>query len=411
MADNEQKNSANLGELFLEFGAKGLGGLIKGLNSVSATFLLTKNAGQQMLQPLANMSKQAGQSVVALDKLNSVTGISVGQLQALKQWSTLNNIDFNDYIGQVHSLQNALARMSLGDASSIKGFAMLGLNPADFNPSKPLENMKKVENAMRRMYKQGGEGAKYQIALALQLLGLNEDLAYSYTRANKQIDKSLLLTGKQQEKLREQQEAWNSLKVASGSFFEKAISNTGWLTNGINNLAKAFKLLIHNMDEYNARKERGEVTTEEENFRNTRKIINNSSVIGGIGLGAISGARIGSVAGPYGAIGGTVLGALIGGVGAIGLNTGVNASSDYLIESYHKNKGLNKNIPQPKMLQNKNVLPNQISKNTTTNINYDITVKQDIKGNNAQEIADLSFNEFQNAIGTTIQVQAGSYMV
>ena len=254
MADEQAKNSANLGELFVEFGSKGMGGLIKGLNSVSASFLLTKNAGQQMLQPLANMSKQAGQGVVALDKLNSVTGISVKQLQGMKQWATLNNIDFSDYIGQVHSLQNALGRMALGDSGAIQGFAMLGLNPADFNPAKPLENMQKVKKAMLDMYKRGGEGAKYQISLALQLLGLNEDLAYSFLNANKQVDKSLILTEKQSEKLREQQGAWNELKVATESFFSKAISNADWLKTGVDKVTDGVKWLVEFLDANNNKK-------------------------------------------------------------------------------------------------------------------------------------------------------------
>lgn len=254
MADEQAKNSANLGELFVEFGSKGMGGLIKGLNSVSASFLLTKNAGQQMLQPLANMSKQAGQGVVALDKLNSVTGISVKQLQHMKQWSTLNNIDFNDYIGQVHSLQNAIGKMALGDSGAIQGFAMLGLNPADFNPAKPLENMQKVKNAMLDMYKRGGEGAKYQISLALQLLGLNEDLAYAFLNANKQVDKSLILTEKQSQKLREQQDAWNDLKVASDAFYSKAISNADWLKTGVDKVTNSVKWLVEFLDANNNKK-------------------------------------------------------------------------------------------------------------------------------------------------------------
>lgn len=398
MADNEQKNSANLGELFVEFGSKGLGGLIKGLNSVSASFLLTKNAGQQMLQPLANMSKQAGQSVVALDKLNSVTGISVSQLQATKQWATLNNIDFSDYIGQVHSLQNAIAKMYLGDASSTKGFRMLGLNFADFNPSKPLENMKQIENAMRRMYKQGGEGAKYQIALALQMLGLNEDLAYSYTRANKQIDQSLLLTDNQNKKLREQQEAWNDLKVASGSFFDKLISNTGILTSAIEWTTDKFKKLVNFIDSNKEKRIDVIINTIHNIVNKGAKDISHFSKSLGVDLRYGTKENLQSNYDKMNFL-------QKGGYKILSFAEDmINAEKKY-------QKGLNKNIPQPKMLQNKNGLPNQISKNTTTNINYDITVNQDIKGSNAQETADLSFNEFQNAIGTSIQVQAGSYMV
>lgn len=396
MADNEQKNSANLGELFVEFGSKGLGGLIKGLNSVSATFLLTKNAGQQMLQPLANISKQAGQSVVALDKLNSVTGISVGQLQALKQWSTLNNIDFNDYIGQVHSLQNALARMSLGDASSIKGFAMLGLNPADFNPYKPLENMKKVENAMRRMYKQGGEGAKYQIALALQLLGLNEELAYSYTRANKQIDKSLLLTDKQQEKLREQQEAWNGLKVASESFFNKLMANAGIFEKFINGATNAFKDLVAFIDANREKKitiiadivitgaknllhfikwfslvnEEGEFKPDKNhNFlmSNSIRALNFSNDVSNELLRRV----------------------------------GITPISDRLKEAQDKRL-------VPTSFQKPNAISNNISKNTTTNVNYNIAINQEITGNDMNEIA---YNVSNSTEKSLIQVITGSNMV
>ena len=46
MADNKSGASHELGNLFVDIGSSGLGSLLKGLNSLSATFMLTKNAAQ-----------------------------------------------------------------------------------------------------------------------------------------------------------------------------------------------------------------------------------------------------------------------------------------------------------------------------------------------------------------------------
>lgn len=248
MADNGQKQGSSLGELFIEFGSKGLPGLVKGLNTVSASFLLAKNAGQQMIQPLANMSKQASQGIVGLEKLNSVTGISVKQLDHLRRWTKLNNLDFNDYIGQVHSLQNALDKMYLGDSQSLQGFSLLGLNPAELNPSKPLEAMEKIGQKIRQIQKSGREEDKHRASIALQLIGLNEELVYTYEKANKQVDKSIDLTDKQRKNLEEQNTAWNKLNDASGQFFQKAIASQEWFTKLIDKSADAIKGLVRFID-------------------------------------------------------------------------------------------------------------------------------------------------------------------
>ena len=50
--DNNNQGGAQskLGELFVDFGTKGLGNLVKGLNKIQAQFLLTKNAGEQFVK-------------------------------------------------------------------------------------------------------------------------------------------------------------------------------------------------------------------------------------------------------------------------------------------------------------------------------------------------------------------------
>lgn len=414
MADEQAKNSANLGELFVEFGSKGMGGLIKGLNTVSASFLLTKNAAQQMLSPLANMSKQAGQGVVGLDKLNSVTGISIKQLQRLKQWTTLNNIDFNDYIGQVHSLQNALGRMALGDSGAIQGFAMLGLNPSDFNPAKPLENMQKVKNAMLSMYQSGGEKAKFQIALALQLLGLNEDLAYAFMNANKHIDESILLTKEQTDNLRDQNDAWNALKVASSSFFEKVIAESGWLTKGIEKATEKIVDLIHKFDEYNQKKRQGLISEEEKKYRNHTTLMEAGAAFSSIGVGIAAGGALG---GPIGAGIGGILGGLAGiaEMRTISKSRKENMSAaldrEKVKQAYQAiDRGDNGyssiNYPTAQgigALNNKNrVIPfnNIATDNRKAEIN--INVEQTVTGENAQQSANDVINIIQDNLYTQL---------
>lgn len=409
MADEQAKNSANLGELFVEFGSKGMGGLIKGLNSVSASFLLTKNAGQQMLQPLANMSKQAGQGVIALDKLNSVTGINVKQLYRLKQWTKLNNIDFNDYIGQIHSLQNALGRMALGDSGAIQGFAMLGLNPADFNPAKPLENMQKVKKAMLDMYKRGGEGAKYQISLALQLLGLNEDLAYSFLNANKSLDEQIRLTDKEQEQLENLTTATNGLGVAWNNFIK---TTTARLSHFVIPLLDKTSNLINDIYSSNAEKKKEART----------KIIQGGIIAGATTVlgAAAGGAAAGSIAPGVG----TAIGGIIGlGSGLWMLNKSASQKEDWekkveedkkFWNSFSKNnktfgytdadiQELGKNGNLPKVLKSKNNAASTIMTNTDNRkAEININVEQNVTGDNAQQSADDVINIIQDNLYTQL---------
>ena len=406
MADNEQaKSSANLGELFVEFGSKGMGGLIKGLNSVSASFLLTKNAGQQMLQPLANMSKQAGQGVIALDKLNSVTGISVKQLYRLRQWTKLNNIDFSDYVGQVHSLQNAIGRMYLGDDSAIQGFSMLGLNPADFNPAKPLENMNKIKKAMLDMYRRGGEGAKFQISLALQMLGLSEDLAYAFMNANKQLDERILLNDKELQQIRDLTTETNNLSLTWGNFIDKTVAKLS--THLIPMIKEATSLMskIYSDNDKEKKEARSKVIK-------GGLLAGYSTVLGA----AAGGALTGTVLGAPGI--GTAIGGIVGlGAGLWGLNESSKSKSDLDKQirdnqNIHANRKIRKDafnaiehdsdgfnsLTQPtaqgiNALNKRNTgIPFNAVKNDNRRAQININVEQNITGDNAQDSADQVTN-------------------
>ncbi|MBQ2285319.1 MAG: hypothetical protein II244_06610, partial [Clostridia bacterium] len=64
----------NLGQLFVDIGVGGLGQTLKALNSVSASFLLTKNAATQAIKPFIDMGKQAANSAVGIGKMAAALG-------------------------------------------------------------------------------------------------------------------------------------------------------------------------------------------------------------------------------------------------------------------------------------------------------------------------------------------------
>lgn len=404
MADEQAKNSANLGELFVEFGSKGMGGLIKGLNSVSASFLLTKNAGQQMLQPLANMSKQAGQGVVALDKLNSVTGISVKQLYRLKQWTKLNNIDFNDYIGQIHSLQNAILNFSMGNQEQLMtASSLLGIDPAAFDYNNPLRNLEIVKKAMLKMYKERGEAAKPEIANALRILGLNEELAYTMLRANKELDKRIYLNDKEKKQIDELTAATNDLSVTWDNFLTKTISR---LSKYALPLLKELSEMIKGL--YDEDKETRDY--------NRETALGDAAIVGSL---TAAGAGIGSFAGPVGTVIGGGIG-LTAGVGTAIYNNHERAKTapqqlkketreqakqpQFLSTSNYNNLlPLNSNITPQSMATNG--MPNITRNNVDNRVSYEVNIHQEITGTDSFEIADNSVSGIEN---TMIQLKYGN---
>lgn len=219
MAEAQNK----LGELFVDIGSSGLGKLVKGLNSLSASFLLTKKGAENFIKPIQSMNTNAMQSVIGYDKLNAVTGISITKLQELSKWAQLNNVDFGQFMGQVQGLQNQILQIQTGQGGKMNGLALLGIDPRSLDATKPLEALDKIRS--RVMQLKDPAMASY----ALNMLGLSQDLIYAWRQGNEQLDKRLLLNERQMDNLRDQQGAWNSLKVTWTSAMEKFLSEQTWL--------------------------------------------------------------------------------------------------------------------------------------------------------------------------------------
>jgi hypothetical protein len=228
----EDKNSAaqsKLGELFVDIGSSGLGTLVKGLNTLSTSFLVTKNAATQFTKPIINMSKTATQGVIGLDKISSVMGLTVDELQRLQVWTKLNNVSFGDFIGQLQNAQQKIMDVRTGMAEAPAGLSRLGLTAFDFDPHDPLGFLNTIMEKISTL-------DNVTAASALRWLGLSEDLIYTWQQGNQVFDERLLLDDRELENLRKQQSAWNTLGVSLQAAFSKWIANQDKATNKLINL-------------------------------------------------------------------------------------------------------------------------------------------------------------------------------
>ncbi len=135
MAD-EQKQGKGIGELFVEFGAKGLPTLLKGLNSVSASFLLGKNAANQFVQTLTQPAKEAGRTATQIGKMSTALGTTYKDFMKLQLYMKSHNLS-EGLIGDIEKLQQNFLDWRAGIAeipgSIITGLARIGHNINEYS--------------------------------------------------------------------------------------------------------------------------------------------------------------------------------------------------------------------------------------------------------------------------------------
>lgn len=176
----EQKQDKDIGELFVEFGVKGLPTLLKGLNSVSASFLLTKNAAEQFTKPIINTGKQAANSAVGVSKLSSSLGTTYLEAQKLQLYFQKHNLS-ESLLGDLGSTADMLTKvqMGIGGISGEFAYAMhrMGLSWTDYDGS--IESMEKlmhdVNNATKTMNPR-------ERRIMLQSIGWSPEMGYAFDR-------------------------------------------------------------------------------------------------------------------------------------------------------------------------------------------------------------------------------------
>lgn len=385
--ENKNQGGAQnkLGELFVEFSTKGLPSLLKNLNSVSASFLIGKNAATQFADTLTKPFKEAGNTAVGIGKMANALGATNREYQKLATYVKSKNVS-EGILGDVERFNDIFTKLQTGQGGLPEGvvleFANLGLSPEDYlgDYESTVKLLNDIRDRTNGLKKQGRN-------LAFSNLGMSSEWGYLFDRGDFNLSDAFSLPDdviekntKAAESLAELGLAFDQLKSLLVADFAPALTET------VNTL----KSFVLNFD------------------KNKENIKKTTSVIGG----AAAGAAVGSVV----PVVGTATGAVVGGVAGVG---------KYAIENAHKSGKSNQGeIPLWKQLtdfgQYKDGAPtggaapvpdfmntpaattppgmNNLSQNIT------ITNQNNITGDNAQEIAteiarinaqDIEYTQYQ----------------
>ena len=385
--ENKNQGGAQnkLGELFVEFSTKGLPSLLKNLNSVSASFLIGKNAATQFADTLTKPFKEAGNTAVGIGKMANALGATNREYQKLTTYVKSKNVS-EGILGDVERFNDIFTKLQTGQGGLPEGvvreFANLGLSPEDYlgDYESTVKLLNDIRDRTNGLTKQGRN-------LAFSNLGMSSEWGYLFDRGDFNLSDAFSLPDDVIEKNTKATESLAELTLAFDQLKSLLVADFAPVLTETVNTLKSFVL---NFDK---------------NKENIKKI---TSVIGG----AAAGAAVGSVV----PVVGTATGAVVGGVAGVG---------KYAIENAHKSGKSNQGeIPLWKQLtdfgQYKDGAPtggaapvpdfmntpaattpsemNNLSQNIT------ITNQNNITGENAQEIAteiarinaqDIEYTQYQ----------------
>lgn len=207
MAGNAQ---SSLGQLFVDIGVGGVGKTLKALNSVSASFLLTKNAALQAVKPFIDMGKQALNGSVGIGKMAAALGTTKINAQRLSYY--LKQFKSEGLESDVAALQNMFTQIRAGQAgvSGQMAFSLnqLKLDWQDYNGT--FEDTLKYIQDIKNALKSSGMSKNEQL-MHLKNLGLGQ-WQYLFEKENFDLTKSLGISDAEIEKNIKADEAINNLK-------------------------------------------------------------------------------------------------------------------------------------------------------------------------------------------------------
>ncbi|MDE5889244.1 MAG: hypothetical protein K2H20_04420 [Bacilli bacterium] len=214
MAEENKSQSKGIGELFVEFGTKGVPGLLKNLNSVSASFLLSKNAASQFVGMVSKPIKEAGKGATEIGKLAAAFGSTLEEAARLKQFFKNYNLS-EGLIGDLVGISDMLTkvRLGIGGISSEFAYAMhrMGLNWQDYDGS--IESMIQMRNDVENAIKDWNPAEQ---RIMRQSVGLNNpEWSYAAEKGELKLDNYKSISEKEIQNLIKQEEA---MAQAAASF-------------------------------------------------------------------------------------------------------------------------------------------------------------------------------------------------
>ena len=205
----ENKKSTGIGELFVEFGVKGFGSMLKSLNAVSASFLLVKNAGQQFAQMLTKPIKESGNAAVEIGKMSSALGITMKEAMKLQLYFKQHNLS-EGLLGDLTSISDMLTKVQLGIGGISGEFAYamhrMGLDWTKYDGT--MESMIRLTNDVKKAT--AGMDANTRRVM-MKAVGLQPEWSYAFERGDFNLADYKTISDEQVENLIKSQEAMNKM--------------------------------------------------------------------------------------------------------------------------------------------------------------------------------------------------------
>ncbi len=253
MTENEQGKAqqGKLGELFIDLGVKGFPKFLKQLNSISATFLLTKTAAGQLIKPLEKIGeavKEAGNAGLDITKKSNALATSPLNVQKLQKYLKSKNAS-EGLINDIAQLETLLYGANHGRGGLpprfLESLHLLDLNHTNYQGDfeSILRFIDDVQTAVKKKnLNPTTRNARYRD------LGLSTEWAYLAEQGNFNISDALLLSDRQTKKAVEaanaraefNQAKENVIDKISAEFFSEPvtqIAKTG--TRALNGIAES----------------------------------------------------------------------------------------------------------------------------------------------------------------------------
>lgn len=210
MAEQPQGGAQNkLGELFVELGSKGAPTLLKQLNSVSASFLLGKNAANQFVQTLTQPVKEAARGAVEIGKMSTSLGTTYKEFVRLQGY--LKSHSLSEGLTQdIAKLQQIFLdwRGGIGEipGSLETGLAQIGHNINEYSGT--FESMLQLWQDIQTGTQNFSKDKRNQ---TLRLLGISSEWGYGFDRADFNLKDYTTISDEEVESLIKTQEAMANL--------------------------------------------------------------------------------------------------------------------------------------------------------------------------------------------------------
>ena len=239
MAEDKSGAKNEMGKLFVDIGIGGLGKALKSLNSVSASFLLGKNAAMQFAQTISQPFKEAGKGAIEIGKMSNALATTGIEFQKLSLY--LKNHGLSDaLLGDVSKLKDIFYDLSQGfsnlDGSMAVGLAQAGLAYKNYKGT--FEDTKRLVDDLQKATANMSLDKRNQI---LRKIGISSDWGYLWDKGGRAGD-YLTIPDEEIQKLQSMQEAMeeakNTLQTLTQRFLSKTAPAIEAIANKITNWGK-----------------------------------------------------------------------------------------------------------------------------------------------------------------------------